>query len=110
MVLVGQEKRLAQPASSTRPERRALAVFVGLLVAGCVAAAVVYLDRGRPGSRCVTVTIASYTGGVTSEECGARAAAWCREAFAADRAGARNIVLRSVQSQCRRAGYLPPTH
>ncbi len=108
MILVGQEKALAEPVSSTRRERRAIKLFAVALVAVCLAAVLVAVDRSRRQARahCVRVSVASYTGAVTAEECGARAAAWCRTAYAA---GPGDALARALRSACPRAGYPPPS-
>jgi hypothetical protein len=105
MILVGQEKRLAQPVGATRRERRAIKLFAAVLTLACVAAVAVYAARDDPGPRCVTVTFASFTGGVSAQQCGARAAAWCRTAYAA---GSGDRLAAAVRSRCRQAGYPPP--
>ncbi len=108
MILVGQEKALAEPVSSTRGERRAIKVFAVVLVAVCVAAVIVAVDRSRRQARahCVSISVASYTGAVTAEQCGARAAAWCRTAYAAPPG---DSVARALRTACPRAGFRPPS-
>jgi hypothetical protein len=105
MIMIGQGKRLAEPVAATGRERRATKALVGLLLAACIAAVIVYLNRGSTGSHCVTVAVASYTGGVSIERCGAKAAAWCRDAYATT---ADDSLARAVRSACRRSGYPPP--
>jgi hypothetical protein len=106
MIMVGQERRLSRPLAISRRERGAIAGFAGLLLVGCVVAVVVYANRGSAGTRCVTAAVASYTGGVSLRQCGAKAAAWCREAYAAS---AEDVVARAVRTACRRSGYPPPS-
>jgi hypothetical protein len=74
------------------------------MIVAAAAAVAVYATRGSPGSRCVSVTFASFTGGVTAQQCGAKAAAWCRSA---DAAAAGDKLAAAVRTQCRRAGYGP---
>lgn len=105
MVMVGQEKRLAAPVTTTRRERRAVKLCVAVLVIASIAVAVLYAAQRPSGGHCVTVTSASYTGGIINEQCGAQAAAWCAGAFAA---GPGDVFARAVRIQCLRAGYLQP--
>ncbi len=105
MILIGQEKRLAAPLTATGRERRAIKVSVGLLIVACAVAVIVYASRGSTGTRCVTVAVASYTGGVSIQRCGAQGAAWCRDAY---RTTAQDSLASAVRSACRRTGYLPP--
>jgi hypothetical protein len=107
MILVGQEKLLAEPVKSTGGERRAIKLFVAALVLVCLAAVVIAVDRSRSSSNagCVTVSVPSYTGAVSAEQCGARAAAWCRTAYTS---GAQDDLARALRVECPRRGYPPP--
>jgi hypothetical protein len=107
MILVGQEKRLAEPVTSTGAERRAIKVFAAVLLVVCLAAVAVAVERSRSQSNagCVTVTVPSYTGAVSAEECGAKAAAWCRTAYAS---AAGDALASALRSACRRHGHPPP--
>ncbi len=107
MILVGQEKLLAEPVKSTGRERRAIKLFVVALVLVGLAVVVVAVERsrGRAGAHCVAVSVPSYTGAVTAEQCGARAAAWCRAAYTS---GAQDALARALRSECPRRGYPPP--
>jgi hypothetical protein len=107
MILVGQEKRLTEPVTSTGAERRAIKLFAAALVVVCLAAVAVAVERShrQTSAGCVTVTVPSYTGAVSSQECGARAAAWCRAAYAS---AAGDALARALRDACRRQGHPPP--
>jgi hypothetical protein len=102
MIMVGQAKRLREPLS--RRQRRALYATVGGLLAAVVAlaayGAVAHDPSTTSGHGCVSVTVASTTGGAILHECGRAAERWCR--MEAQRHG----PLASVAGpQCRLAGY-----
>ncbi len=99
----------SQPAveQATRRDKRILAV-AGLLIAAVIGGAAIW-GAVRPGSYdrshngCVTVTVASTTGGAMLHQCGGAARATCRNAFAhADR------LSLAFRSQCRLAGLGEP--
>jgi hypothetical protein len=91
------------PAQPAHGEKRRLAV-IGLAVA-LVLAGVAVWSAARPDSYgqsragCVTVTIASSTGGALLHGCGARARHMCRSAF-----GRRDRLSLLIRPSCRSAG------
>lgn len=100
MPLEGQWARQNAPLRPTsRRERRLLALFLVLIVAGV--AAVLYATlhgSAAKQSGCVSVTAATSTGGATLQQCGAAARAWCREQ------GPRtDAFAQQVQAACERA-------
>jgi hypothetical protein len=67
----------------------------------------VWVARDPDGYRvsrngCVTVTVASSTGGMMRHECGTAARAWCHSAYTAD-----DSVSLLTRPQCRLAGLEP---
>jgi hypothetical protein len=109
MVLVGHSQRVAEPL--TRRQRRAMAgVAAGFAAATIVAIVlIVTLPSGIPASRdgCVSVAVASSTGGDLIRRCGAGARSLCADAYSgAD--GAGTAVAEAVIAQCRKAGIGPP--
>ena len=100
MVMVGHSQRLAQPL--TRGQQRVIAVVVGVLLAAATWA--VIRPTSAPVSRngCVSVVVASSTGGGLLHNCGAAARAWCQTEFARS-----DALARLIQPQCRRAGLQP---
>jgi hypothetical protein len=100
MVMVGHSQRLAQPL--TRGQQRVIAVVVAVLLAAATWAVV--RPGGAPVSRngCVSVVVASSTGGGLLHNCGAAARAWCQTEFART-----DALARLIQPQCRRAGLQP---
>ena len=78
------------------------AVLAALLLS--VAAVWVWASADPDGYRtsrhgCVTVTVASSTGGAMRHECGDAARAWCRSAYAEN----DNLAL-ATRTQCQLAG------
>jgi hypothetical protein len=106
MVMVGQQKRLAQPMRPGRREVWLLATLAALCVAAAIALAVVALVGGDQNSTshagCVNVTIPSTTGGATLHACGQKARSWC-----ASEAARPDAFAKFVLPQCRKAGYQP---
>ena len=100
MVMVGHSQRLAQPL--TRGQQRVIAVVVGVLLAAATWA--VIRPTSAPVSRngCVSVVVASSTGGGLLHNCGAAARAWCQTEFARS-----DALARLIQPKCRRAGLQP---
>lgn len=91
------------PAQPVHGEKRRLAVIglaVALVLAGVAAWSAVRPDsysQSRAG--CITVTIASSTGGALLHECGTRARHMCRSAF-----GRRDRLSLLIRPSCRGAG------
>jgi len=89
--------------SLTPRGKRIVYLVVGLIVAACVAVGVWSALSSDPLAKsangCVSVTVASTTGGGVEHYCGAQAKAFCRESFA-------NSDPSSVaaQKQCDLAG------
>jgi hypothetical protein len=100
MVMVGHSQRLAQPL--TRGQQRVIAVVVAVLLAAATWA--VIRPTSAPVSRngCVSVVVASSTGGGLLHNCGAAARAWCQTEFART-----DALARLIQPQCRLAGLQP---
>ena len=100
MVMVGHSQRLAQPL--TRGQQRVIAVLVAVVLAAATWA--VLRPSSAPVSRngCVSVVVASSTGGGLLHNCGAAARAWCQTEFART-----DALARLIQPQCRRAGLQP---
>lgn len=104
----------AWPPSSVRPSvrppiRRRRAVLAAAVTALLVAVGAVWVwashdpDSYRTSRNgCVTLTVASSTGGVMRHECGAAARAWCRSAYAEN----DNLAL-VTRAQCQLAGLDP---
>ena len=89
-----------------RRRRAALAAAVAMLLVA-VGAVWVWASNGPDSYRtsrngCVTVTVASSTGGVMRRECGDAARAWCRSAYAEN----DNLAL-VTRAQCQLAGLDP---
>jgi hypothetical protein len=106
MILVGQEKLLSKPVDSTRRERRAIKLFAVVLVAVCVAAVIVAVNRGGSRAGCVSVSTPSYTGAVVASQCGAQAKASCRAAYATKAGG--DVLAGALRAACPKAGYPAP--
>jgi len=91
---------------TTARDRRILAitaVVILLVLAGTgIWAAVRPGAYGSSRDGCVTVTLASSTGGALIHECGAEAKTMCRHAFASD-----DKVSLLTRPQCRLAGLAP---
>jgi hypothetical protein len=94
----------AEPA--TPRDRRILVIAVAAIL--LVLAATAIWAAVRPGAYgssrdgCITVTLASSTGGALIHECGAQARAMCKQAFARD-----DKVSLLTRPQCRLAGLAP---
>jgi hypothetical protein len=90
---------------SGQEKRRLIA---GLVVLAIVLAGVGIWAAARPGgygaskNGCITVTLPSTTGGALMHQCGARARATCKHAFAAG-----GEVAALTRPQCRLAGLSP---
>jgi hypothetical protein len=85
-------------------ERRAAVAIVAAVVAAGVGLGA-YEVAGGGGAhqgRCVTVVLASSTGGGSSTRCAQAAVTFCRAEATAD-----NAVAAQAQAACRRAGLLP---
>jgi hypothetical protein len=98
--MVGHAQRLAQPL--TRRQRLLLVLTIAV-IAGAVLWAVLR-SGGAPVSAggCVSVVVASSTGGGLLHECGAAARALCRS-----EATATGSFAADVRTQCRLAGVHP---
>jgi hypothetical protein len=86
-------------------ERRGLAVLAGLLVVVGIGVGSWELVSGgaNPSAgKCVSMVVASSTGGGELRYCGARARSWC--AGEAHLSGPTALAARAA---CRRAGLLP---
>ena len=100
MVMQEQARRLREPLSWGRRERRVVAALLACVVLA-VAGLVAYgLTSGSPARKdCITVTFASTLGGSDLHGCGAQARKIC----------AQGRSFRSLQSElqvaCRRAGF-----
>jgi hypothetical protein len=97
----GRSQRITGPLS---PRARRIAVAAGALIVVAFGGAGVWgathADRyGRSRDGCVTVSVASSTGGALLHDCGAAARALCRTAFADH--GKLALLTRE---QCRLAG------
>jgi hypothetical protein len=102
MIMEGHAKRLREPLS--RGQRRALYATVGALLAVIAALAAYGAVASTPGATsghgCVSVTVASTTGGATLHYCGRAAKQWCMME------SQRNGPVASVaRPQCRLAGF-----
>jgi hypothetical protein len=94
-----------QPAAEhvTSRDKRKIAAAVAAI--GLVLAAIAVWAAVRPGAYgsskdgCITVTMASSTGGALIHQCGASARALCKRAYAAT--GKESMLIRP---QCRLAG------
>lgn len=94
----------ARPVS---PRARRVLLTAGLVLAVLVAGTIVWsaFDPGGSGTSkngCISVTLASSTGGSTIHQCGAAAKATCRNAFTH---GDRISLL--TRPQCRLASLAP---
>jgi hypothetical protein len=96
MVMVGHAQRLTQPL--TGRQRLLLALTVAVLAGGVLWA--VLRSGGAPASArgCVSVVVATSTGGGLLHECGAAARALCRS-----EATAAGSFAADVRTQCRLA-------
>jgi hypothetical protein len=107
MVMVGQAKRLSEPARWGRREWRVLAATLAVVVVGSVVAALATSGGKSAGSsgRCVAVSIPSTTGAASLRECGAAARAWCQSLLVpgAAKSDLDALVLRS----CAAEGFAP---
>jgi hypothetical protein len=104
MVMVGHSKRLAEPLTR-RQSRALLAVAVSFVLAlvGVILYASLHGDSyGDARHGCISIVVASSTGGALLHECGSAARELCR---AED--GLNDAFARLVQPHCRRAGYPP---
>jgi hypothetical protein len=100
----GRSQRLSAPLT---PRAKRMMAAVGVLaVAGLGGTAVWGVGHqdayGPSRNGCITVSVASSTGGALLHDCGAGARAACRNAFA----GRDNMALLT-QRQCRLAGLGP---
>lgn len=100
MIMIGHHRRLREPLS--RRQRRLLWAGVGILLAAVVALSAYGASVSTPaaGRGCVSVTVASSTGGALIHKCGAAARRWC-----AEEALLSGPVAVAVRPQCARAGY-----
>jgi hypothetical protein len=101
MVMVGQQRRLAQPLTWGRRERWAVGSAVAALCAGVIALVLVATLGGRSSAGCVDATFASYTGAATLHACGAQARAACSQ----DAGTYGGAAGQALEAACRRAGY-----
>jgi len=94
----------AEPA--TRHDKRILAIAIVVILLVLVATAVWAAVRpGAYGSSrdgCITVTLASSTGGALIHDCGLQARSACKQAFAHD-----DRISLLTRPQCRLAGLAP---
>jgi hypothetical protein len=96
--------RQQQGAPLLAHERTGMAVLLGVLsAAGVGVGAWAVASAGGPGgARCVSVLVASSTGGGELRHCGQEARVWCaREAVAT------GSVAAAARAACRRADLLP---
>jgi hypothetical protein len=104
MVMVGHNKRLAQPL--TRRQRRGLAISLAVLLIAIVAATAYGLasrnSYGPSKNGCVNLTTPSTLGGVIVHDCGAAAKELCARA-----ASANDAAARLIRPECVKAGVLP---
>jgi hypothetical protein len=80
-------------------------VILGAVIAAGAIAWVVFVDQSssrQAGEVCVSVPMASSTGGGLERACGDAARTWCRAAYAQS-----DPHAQSVQAGCRAAGILP---
>jgi hypothetical protein len=101
MVMVGQQRRLAQPLRWGPRERWAVGVAVAVLCAGVIALLLVAALGGRSDAGCIDATFAGYTGAATLHACGPQARAACTQGPPAY-VGTAGHALAAA---CRRAGY-----
>ena len=101
MVMVGQQRRLAQPLRWGRRERWAVGVAGALALAGVAALILALALGGSSNKGCVQASFASTTGGTIVRYCGARARAVCRQVTPA----AADSATQALLDGCRRAGY-----
>jgi hypothetical protein len=79
-----------------------LAAAVVVIGAGLGTWTVVGGGGTQPKGKCVTVTVASSTGGGSLQKCGAAARSWCTE-----EATATGNLASEIRAACRRRGFLP---
>src|ERR1700722_17976756 len=80
LVTVGHSQRLAQPL--TRGQQRVIAVLVAVALAAATWAVLRPSSAPVSHNGCVSVVVASSTGGGLLHTCGAAARAWCQTEFA----------------------------
>ena len=88
-----------------RPDRKAAFVLgATVLIAGTTLGiwAVASSSGTKADRQCVSVSIASATGGATVRRCGSEARAWC-----AAEASATGLVASELAVACRREGLSP---
>ena len=91
---------------ATPRDKRRILIAVAMLIV--VVAAVSIWAAGRPGAYgssghgCVTVSMASSTGGALIHDCGSAAKTLCRHAFTAS-----DKISMLTRPQCRLAGLAP---
>jgi hypothetical protein len=100
MVMIGHSQRLAQPLTSV--QKRVVALVAAAILAGATWAVVSPSSTPASRSGCVSVVVASSTGGGLLQNCGAAARAWCRSEL-----GRSDALAQLVLAQCRRAGLQP---
>jgi hypothetical protein len=97
--------RQGQGAPLRDKEKRSLALLAGLLVAvgtGLGSWALASAGSGPAAGKCVSVVVASSTGGGELRYCGTQARRWCAATAQLSRA-----VAPAAEVACRRAGFLP---
>jgi hypothetical protein len=95
--------RQQQGAPLLAHERRGAVLLAGLLVAAGAVAGFWELSsagNGSPAGRCVSIVVASSTGGGELRRCGKQARTWC-----AGQARPTGPFASQAQEACRRAGF-----
>jgi hypothetical protein len=86
-------------------QRRWMGVIGALVLLSGVGVGVWALtESGGPAGPCVTVVLASSTGGIYLEHCGADARRWC--ASEATVASQNAVAASKIRAACRRAGFV----
>jgi hypothetical protein len=100
MVMVGQQRRLAQPLSWGRRERWAVIAIAAALVLGAAAVGIYALTAtGVSTAGCVQLTTPSTTGAAQVRSCGQDGRNLC---LAGARAG---LPVTALRAECRRLRY-----
>lgn len=96
--------RQQQGAPLLTHERRGIVVLVAAVVAAGVGLGVWGLTStgGSGKGKCVSVLVASSTGGSELRHCGEAARSWC-----ATQATSSGAVAEQAREACRRAGFVP---
>jgi hypothetical protein len=96
--------RATPPARLAPNQRRWVwAVAGALVISGVGVGAWAAAGGGSPTGKCVTVVVASSTGGIYAQHCGADARKWC----ATEATAPNGAIALKGRAACRREGFLP---